>query len=180
MSVFSLTEKGRCMRNLMVILLIVIIGFAVGWVIVRPKSLPQLGTFQKNTSVVNPTPEKSIYDPVEVSISQNQIQEGETKGGVQTQNGVVAETTVSYKDDGFHESVIYVKLGSTVVFRNDSGRNMWIASAPHPAHTAYPEFDQKKSVSRGGSYSFTFTKVGSWKFHNHMMPDQTGTVVVRQ
>jgi hypothetical protein len=168
------------MKNGLIVLLIIIIGFVVGWFIVRPNTQTQTGLSQKQNPSVSPTPEKGTYNPIEVSVSGSQNQSGETKGGIGGTNGVVTETTVAYKDDGFHESVTYIKLGSTVVFKNDSSRDMWVASAPHPTHTAYPEFDQKKSVTRGGVYSFTFTKVGSWKFHNHMMPNQTGTIVVRQ
>jgi plastocyanin len=167
------------MKNVLIALLIIIGGFAVGWYIMRPKMIPQLGTLTK-TSVTNTTPQTGTYEPIEVSVSGIQAQSGETKGGIQTQNESVAKTSITYTDDGFHEPIVYIKLGTMVLFTNNSARDMWVASAPHPTHTAYPEFDQKKSVSRGGTYSFTFTKVGSWKFHNHMMPDQTGTIVVRQ
>jgi hypothetical protein len=168
------------MKNALVILCVVAIGFVVGWFVMRPKTVPQIGIFQKTIPIASPTPEKGTYNPIEVPVTGVQTQNGETKGGVRVPNIVATETLISYKDDGFHEPVVYVKLGSTVVFKNESNKDMWVASAPHPAHSAYPEFDQKKSVARGGSYSFVFTKVGSWKFHNHMMPDQTGTVVVQQ
>jgi plastocyanin len=168
------------MKNGIVMFLIIVIGCAVGWYIVRPKTFPQSGIFQKNILINSPTPQQGAYDPIAVPFIGQQSQQGETKGGIQSQNGSISEALISYKDDGFHESIMYIKLGSTVVFTNASSRDMWIASSPHPSHTAYPEFDQKKSVGPGGSYRFTFTKVGSWKFHNHMMPKETGTIVVRQ
>ena len=34
------------------------------------------------------------------------------------------------------------------------------------------------TVGKGGAYSFTFTKVGQWGFHNHDRIDKKGTVVV--
>lgn len=168
------------MKNFLVILLIIGIGFGIGWFIVRPKTTPQLGVSPKTTPVVGQIQEKDMYNPAEIPVTGSQIQGGETKGGINSPSGIITQTTITYKDDGFHESVVYIKLGSSVIFKNESSREMWVASAPHPAHTTYPEFDQKKSVLRGGTYAFVFTKVGSWKFHNHMMPDQTGTIVVRQ
>jgi len=168
------------MKNIIVAIFIIIVGFAIGWYIVRPKAPSQLGILQKGTPNTSPAPEKGTYNPVEVPVSGKPADTGEAKGGIRTSGGVVSETLVSYTDDGFHEPVVYIKLGSTVLFQNNSSRDLWIASAPHPTHTAYPEFDQKKSVGRGGSYTFTFTKVGAWKYHNHMMPDQTGIIVVQQ
>ncbi len=57
---------------------------------------------------------------------------------------------------------------------------MWTASAPHPQHTNYAGFDQLKSVPNGGTYEFTFTKVGTWKYHNHVAPTFTGSVTVTE
>ena len=168
------------MKNVIVVIIIIIIGFSIGWFIVRPKTPAFPNTLLNNIPNVSPAQETGTYNPIEVSPSGTQTQTGETKGGVGVGSGVVTETRVSYQDDGFHAPVVYIKLGSTVVFQNNSSRGMWIASAPHPTHTAYPEFDQKKSVARGGLYTFIFTKVGAWKYHNHMMPEQTGTVVVQQ
>lgn len=42
----------------------------------------------------------------------------------------------------------------------------------------YPEFDAKKEIKPGESYSFTFEKVSSRKYHNHLNPSVTGTVNV--
>jgi hypothetical protein len=169
------------MKNVIVAVFIIVIGFVIGWFIVRPKAPSQIGLLQKDIPTnISPTLGQGSYNPIEVPVSGVKGETGETKGGIRTPSGVVAETRVLYEDDGFHEPVVYVKLGSTVVFQNNSNRDMWIASAPHPTHTAYPEFDQKKSVVRGGLYTFIFTKVGAWKYHNHMMPSQTGTIVVQQ
>jgi hypothetical protein len=66
-----------------------------------------------------------------------------------------------------------------VRFLNDSTSSVWIASDPHPTHTDYPGFDAKKAITRGETYEFTFTKVGTWGFHNHRNPLQKGTIVVQ-
>ena len=55
---------------------------------------------------------------------------------------------------------------------------MWVASAFHPTHEEFPEFDHKKSVGNGESYDFTFMKVGEWAYHNHVKPNAFGKVIV--
>ena len=66
---------------------------------------------------------------------------------------------------------------------------MWIASAVHPTHSVYSgttlaehcngtsgtSFDQCKDAS---VYSFTFSKIGTWNYHNHLNPADFGTVIV--
>ena len=74
---------------------------------------------------------------------------------------------VDYTDVGYEPDRVRVPLGTTVTWRNDSSKPMWTASDPHPMHTIYPEFDAKVGVEPGASYSFTFTKRGTWSYHNH-------------
>jgi plastocyanin len=87
--------------------------------------------------------------------------------------------TVTYNGTAFSPATTNINQGDTVKFVNNSSGSMWVASAPHPTHTDYPGFDEKASVGKGGSYSFTFTKVGSWKYHNHKNPSAFGTIVVK-
>src|SRR3990167_6602908 len=87
------------------------------------------------------------------------------------------ENMVVYSDTGFTPASITVKVGDTVTFKNSSSKSMQVASAPHPTHTAYPEFDAKVGTENGGTYMFTFTKTGTWKYHNHLNSSNFGTVV---
>lgn len=97
---------------------------------------------------------------------------------------------VVYTAQGFSPASITVHQGDTVRFVNESGSGMWVASAAHPTHTAYAgtslsahcgsgsandAFDQ---CTTGDAYSFTFDKVGTWKYHNHVSPSRTGAIVV--
>lgn len=88
------------------------------------------------------------------------------------------KVTVNYTDNGFSPASITIKKGDTVVFVNQSSGSMWAASNPHPIHTDYSAFDEKATVDSGGSWSFTFEQVGTWSYHNHKSPSDTGTVVV--
>ncbi len=87
---------------------------------------------------------------------------------------------ITYNGTGFSPATLTVKAGDTVVFKNTSTTAVWPASDPHPTHTAYPEFDSKKAVPAGGTYSFIFTKVGTWGYHNHLNSSQKGTIIVTQ
>ncbi|OGC86183.1 hypothetical protein A3D70_00465 [Candidatus Adlerbacteria bacterium RIFCSPHIGHO2_02_FULL_54_18] len=99
--------------------------------------------------------------------------------------------TVNYSDAGFSPATITIKRGDTVTFTNSSSGSMWVASAPHPAHTAYAgtalsehcpagsalAFDQCQT---GASYSFKFDKAGTWKYHNHSNAGSFGEVIVAE
>ena len=86
---------------------------------------------------------------------------------------------VRITDDGFDPPTLTVSSGTTVTFENESSDDSWPASDVHPTHQLYPGFDAKKPLLSGDSYSFTFTKVGSWGYHNHLEPDVKGTIVVQ-
>lgn len=71
-----------------------------------------------------------------------------------------------------------IKVGDIIIFRNNSDSDFWPASGPHPSHTNYPEFDPKVKIAAGGKWQFTFTKAGTWSFHDHLNPSASGTIVV--
>lgn len=85
---------------------------------------------------------------------------------------------IVYDGKAFSPSTLNIKVGDIVVFRNKSEGDMWPASAPHPTHTDYPEFDPKDSIASGAKWQFTFLKVGNWKFHDHLNSSVFGTVNV--
>ncbi|HEX9608875.1 MAG TPA: hypothetical protein VGA06_01535 [Candidatus Paceibacterota bacterium] len=100
--------------------------------------------------------------------------------------------TISYNGDSYLPATVTISVGDTVTFANKSTRDMWPASAMHPTHTVYPGsdikkcntakdgdlFDSCKSISQGSSWSFTFTEPGQWKYHDHLNPKSTGTIIV--
>lgn len=96
------------------------------------------------------------------------------------------ENAVIYTDSGYSPAVLKVKKGDTVTFKNQSSQSMWTASDVHPTHRAYPTtggcigstFDSCKGVQSGNSWSFKFDIAGTWKYHNHLSPGDTGTIVV--
>ncbi|OGM93352.1 hypothetical protein A2333_02920 [Candidatus Wolfebacteria bacterium RIFOXYB2_FULL_49_7] len=91
-----------------------------------------------------------------------------------------AQPIVRYTPAGFSPAPLVVSAGDMVVFRNESTADMWVASAPHPVHTDYPGFDAMRPYAQGESYSFIFTRVGTWKYHNHLNPTHYGSIVVAE
>lgn len=88
------------------------------------------------------------------------------------------ETVITYTDEGFSPVSVTVKQGETVTFENKSSNSFWPASNDHPSHLIYPEFDPKKKIPAGESYTFTFDKIGTWGYHNHIKASQKGTIIV--
>ena len=85
---------------------------------------------------------------------------------------------VTYTSSGFSPQVLRVKKGESVTFKNMTTGLLWVASDPHPLHTSLPSFDALKGISQGEIYIYTFTKIGSWGFHNHASASHKGTIIV--
>jgi len=100
--------------------------------------------------------------------------------GTNTVSQSTARTyVVTYLSSGFSPSTLTIKAGDTVTFKNSCSKDVWPASDPHPTHSDYPAFDPGKAIPPGGEWSFTFTKVGTWGYHNHLQPGQIGTIIVQ-
>ncbi|RJQ34322.1 hypothetical protein C4556_02870 [Candidatus Parcubacteria bacterium] len=116
------------------------------------------------------------------------------EGGAMMEDGVMGDgfsapmtATITYNGTSFSPGEVTIKKGGTVTW-NGTG-NMWVASAQHPTHTVYAgtslqehcpsgsaeAFDQ---CATGNSYSFTFDKVGTWFYHDHINASAFGSVVV--
>jgi len=106
---------------------------------------------------------------------------GVNVGGGNVDVGASLKADVSITAGGtFSPATITVKKGTTVTWTNTDGAKVWIASDPHPVHTDYPGLDSHTDIGAGESFSFTFDKVGSWTYHNHLNPTVKGTVVVTE
>lgn len=94
---------------------------------------------------------------------------------------VQKEVTVTYTAQGFSPKSVTIKKGNAVVFENKTGKRMSVASSVHPTHLLYPEFDQYKTDQRGkDEFRFSFEKIGTWKYHDHLNSTMTGTVIVTE
>ena len=102
---------------------------------------------------------------------------------------------IRYMDGRYIPDMVHISVGQKVVWVNEDGERLfWPASNIHPTHTAYPRSDIRKcgtdeqgsifdacaGLPRGAEYSFVFTRVGQWRFHDHINPRATGTVIVSE
>lgn len=163
-------------NKILIGLLVLVAGIGVGWYVLggsQSKNTADTGTGTENSMPVSDTTgTDEMVATTDLST--------ESAGAMMDKGGVATKTVVTYTDSGFGPKEITVKKGATVAFINESSSAMWVASAPHPQHTIYPEFDQLKSVQKGGSYEFVFAKVGTWKYHNHMDATDFGSVIVTE
>jgi len=100
--------------------------------------------------------------------------------------------TVTYSGTSFTPATVTIARGGTVTFVDASTRGFWVASAMHPDHVVYDgttraahcaagytgpaPFDE---CGTGSSYSFTFTKTGTFGYHDHLNATAFGKVVVQ-
>ena len=121
------------------------------------------------------------------SASESSSQKQPSQQPPASQAPVVKENAVTYTNSGYLPSTLTVKKGETVTFKNQSSRAMWTASAVHPTHRGYPTtggclgstFDACAGIQPGNSWSFKFDISGTWKYHNHLNPGDTGTIDVQ-
>lgn len=83
-------------------------------------------------------------------------------------------------ENGFSPATITVPAGTEVTFNNTGSSPHQPASAVHPTHQQLPGFDALRGLRPGESYSYTFTKVGTWKYHDHLNPSRTGSITVTE
>ena len=91
--------------------------------------------------------------------------------------GAPEEWIVTYTEDGkFVPERLEIVTGDTVTWVNESSYGVWPASNIHPSHEIYPEFDPLGDIPPGESWSFTFTRNGTWRYHNHSYASETGVI----
>jgi plastocyanin len=97
--------------------------------------------------------------------------------------------TVRLTASGFVPSSVTIKKGQSVTWTNETSGPMWVATAQHPSHTVYsgtslqqhcPDTDKNDfdQCADGTTYTFTFDKTGTWRYHNHSNASQFGSVIV--
>lgn len=89
-----------------------------------------------------------------------------------------ADHSIVLTEGGYSPEIITIQQGETVAFENRTSIAHVPASDPHPTHSDLPEFDAVEPVAPGDVYTFTFTQVGEWGYHDHLNPSLTGTIVV--
>jgi plastocyanin len=153
------------MNKLLIGLVVIALGVAAGWYYMKG-SIPGMPA--------TPTPQPTQ------EVTQGAAPEGAGASGTEGSAAPVATQTVTHTDSGFFPASITVKKGTTVTFMNSALTNMWVASDVHPTHQLLPGFDELKVGANGAQYQYTFVKVGTWTYHNHVKPTEKGTVIVTE
>lgn len=90
----------------------------------------------------------------------------------------IDRSLLSSYEDGRNQKAITIKLsnikfqpvnlrissGTTVTWVNDDMEEHYVNTDSHPAHTHVPTFNSK-ALTKGQSYSFTFTNLGAYPYH---------------
>lgn len=77
------------------------------------------------------------------------------------------EYIVSITSEGFVPQIITVNLGDTITWINNDTELHWPASDPNPTHTGLLGLDPLSDLFPNENFSFTFTKVGVFTYHDH-------------
>ena len=85
---------------------------------------------------------------------------------------------VTLPDKGFSPESITIKKGGTVSWINASSKSGTVNSASHPNHNLH-RFLNLGEFPSGSSFEAIFEKEGTYSYHNHLNPQQQGTVVVK-
>ncbi len=158
------------MKKLWYVVIVLAIVY-LGWEFFRPRA----GEMQSVTSTA------SVIDTMGGGSGAPQIQSA----------GESLPAAVTYSATGFTPASIAVKKGTAVMWTNLSWEGMWITADPetaydgtaraaHCAEGAPASFDQCMASAAGSQWSFTFNKVGTWKYSNGVNKAFGGTVTVTE
>ncbi|MBI2596335.1 cupredoxin domain-containing protein [Candidatus Daviesbacteria bacterium] len=92
--------------------------------------------------------------------------------------GKIEENTVAITADGFSSKEVRIKAGGTVTWVNNDPDSHQVNSDPHPTHTAYPPLNTISLLKLGEKKSLMFPDQGTYKYHDHLNPSLSGSVVV--
>lgn len=88
---------------------------------------------------------------------------------------VTSKQTITLKPEGFDPQETTVKAGTQVVWVNESGEDTAISSNDYPAN----QILNKAKFPNGVTLSVILDQPGSYKYYNHLNPNQKGTVTVK-
>lgn len=164
------------------VIVIILLALGAGWYFWTNSSSAPIGT-QQSSSIANV--------PAQIDTSTTTPTPTPSPVPTPTQSSAPMSATVTYDGSTFSPATVTIAKGGTITWKDTSG-DMWIGSDPHPVHNGYDgttraqhcaagyagakPFDQCKMST---SYTFTFTQVGSWGYHDHLNSSGQGTVIVQ-
>jgi plastocyanin len=90
---------------------------------------------------------------------------------------VKTQEVINVTKNGFEPKELTVKTGTRVIWINKSGEPATVNSDNHPSHLLF-SFLNLGEFNDGSSVQVIFDKSGVYTYHNHLNPNQTGTITV--
>lgn len=87
------------------------------------------------------------------------------------------EVIITVKKTGFEPASLKIKKGQRVVWINKSVDKVTVNSDNHPTHLLYAPLNLGE-FKDGSSVQLVFEKSGTFGYHNHYNPSQTGEIIV--
>lgn len=137
---------------------------------------------KSTTTIKSGNTNTSVTTETNISVNTNSATTGTFSTNTATNTSTAKTATVTIAGNGVSPQTLTVDAGTTVTFKNNDSSEHQVASDSHPTHTDYPGFDSRSGIAPGGQFSFTFTKVGSWGYHDHLNSLDSslrGTIIVR-
>ena len=85
---------------------------------------------------------------------------------------------VDITSTGFVPATISIKAGETISWTNQDNAPHEVSADPYPKDNSIPGFVNKKGLLKGNSLTFTFTKAGTYTYHDELHPYALKGVVV--
>ncbi|MBI5733145.1 hypothetical protein HY967_04340 [Candidatus Jorgensenbacteria bacterium] len=173
----------------LVIIIAVLVVVVIGVVALQSKPGGTDLSVRPSEPVVQPTPVKPTPAPAPTPTQTTpETPKGPANQTPSAPHNPGEDIEVIFTDAGFAPQTLTVKMGKVVTFKNLGSVQVWPASAFHPTHEIYPTtggclgstFDACRGINSGESWSFKFDVAGNWKYHDHLNPSRSGTIVVEK
>jgi len=87
------------------------------------------------------------------------------------------EVTINLDKNGFSPNQVTIKVGTAVRWKNESGAQETVNSDSYPTNQLHKELNFGV-FNNGSSVVYTFTKPGTYGYHNQFHHEQVGKVIV--
>lgn len=87
--------------------------------------------------------------------------------------------SVFYSGGVFSPTNLRIRVGDTVKFVNNTLLPIGVATDPHPEHNNLLGFESSDDISSEELFSYTFSNLGIFPYHNEKNPNEIGSVIVR-
>lgn len=92
-------------------------------------------------------------------------------------SSIPKETIIKLTDSGFVPQSVTIKKNESIRFINTGNKTGTVNSDNHPTHTLFPELNLGE-MKKGQYLVHTFTKTGTYTYHDHYNPGRIGKIVV--